>query len=155
MTLRLNKRILGLLTLHILFLSCSVTESGLTRKRIVMGNNNSYAFRIQVPKGDTGISKIYGGHGYSFGIGYNDSSFIYYTNDTYVATPNYFDNYKLIGFVTPIGGLQSDTVIGGQQSDGRYWKEVFHKGYYIGYKNVPKERVELFNKSLTTFQHAK
>jgi Ca2+-binding RTX toxin-like protein len=120
-----------------------------------MNRSHKYIYKIQVPHGDTGVSKIYGGHGNSFGVGYSDSSFIYYTNDTYIETPNYFDNYKLAGFATPIGGLQADTVIGGQQSDGKYWKEIFHNGYYIGYKNVPKERVELFDKSLITFRRTK
>jgi hypothetical protein len=107
---------------------------------------------MEVPNGDTGILKIYGGHGHSFGVGYKDSSFIYYSNDTYVATPNYFDNYKSVGFVIPIGGLQSDTILQGQQKDGKYWKEIFHNGSYIGYKNVPKEKLQLFDKSLTTFR---
>ena len=135
--------------------ACSVTESGLTKKRVRAGNNHRHFHKIQVPHGDTGVTIISGGHGYSFGFGYRDSSFIYFNNDTYVATPNGFDNYKLIGFMTPIGGLQSDTTIGGEQPDGRYWKEIFYNGYYIGYKNVPKERLELFNKSLSTFRHAR
>jgi hypothetical protein len=136
-------------------MACVATKNNLTSKRIVISRSHRYIYKIQVPKGDTGITKIYGGHGQGFGVGYKDSSFIYYTNDTYIATPNYFDNYKLVGFVTPIGGLQVDTVISGQQTNGKYWKEIFQKGYYIGYKNVPKENVELFNKSLATFRQTK
>ena len=132
-----------------------MTESNLTSKRIVFNGNHRYTYRIKVPKGDTGVSKIYGGHGHSFGVGYKDGSFIYYTNDTYVATPNYFDNYKSVGFASPIGGLQVDTVIGGQQADGKYWKEIFANGYFIGYKNVSKEKVHLFDKSLMTFRRTK
>ena len=155
MTLHQQKTFLYILTITSTLFACSVTENGLTSKHIVMNKNHKYVYKIQVPPNDTGISKIYGGHGHSFGVGYRDSSFIYYTNDTNVATPNYFDNYKLVNFVTPIGGLQVDTVIGGQQADGKYWKEIFQNGYYIGYKNVSKEKVELFNKSLTTFRRTK
>lgn len=102
--------------------------------------------------GDTGISKVFGGHGQSFSIKYDDGSFIYYTNDMYVAIPNYFENYNSIHFKTPVGGLQSDTTIGGQQKDGKYWKEIFHKNYYIGYKNVSKDQISLFEKALKTFK---
>jgi len=127
----------------------------MTSKRITMNKSHKYIYKIEVPVDDTGVSKIYGGHGHSFGIGYRDGSFIYYSSDILVATPNYFENYKSIGFAIPIGGLQADTIIGGQQPDGKYWKEIFHNGYYIGYKNVPRERMDLFNKSLMTFRQKK
>ena len=143
---------LYILTFSFTLVACSITENGLISKRVVLNKKNKYVYKIKVPNGDTGINKIYGGHGHSFEVGYRDSSFIYYTNDMYFATPNYFDNYKLIGFVIPVGDLQSDTVLQGQQKDGKYWKEIFHNGYYIGYKNIPKERVELFDKSLTTYK---
>jgi hypothetical protein len=117
-----------------------------------MNENYKHIYSIQVPKGDTCVSKVFGGHGQSFSIHYSDKSFIYYNDDNYVVTPNYFDNYKTINYVTPVGGLQSDTTIGGQQKDGKYWKEIFHKNYYIGYKNVSKNQVTLFDKSLETFE---
>jgi len=135
--------------------ACSLQEESLKGKRIVINRNHKYVYKIGVPLGDTGVLKIYGGHGHTFAIGYIDSSFIYYSNDRYVGTPNYFDNYKLIGFSTPIGGLQTDTIIGGKQSDGKYWKEIYHDGYYIGYKNVAKKKMQLFDKSLTTFRQVK
>ncbi len=132
--------------------ACSITKTGLTRKRIVMNENYKHIYSIAAPAGDTGISKIYGGHGQGFSINYIDGSFIYYTDDMYVATPNYFDNYKFINYTTPVGGPQSDTTIGGQQKDGKYWKETFHKNYYIGYKNVSKNKISLFDNSLKTFK---
>jgi hypothetical protein len=132
--------------------ACSVTDNGLTKKRIVINRNHKYVYKIGAPTGDTGIVKTYGGHGHGFEVRYRDSSFVYYTNDMYFATPNYFDNYKSINFTTPVGGLQVDTILQGEQKDGKYWKEIFHNGYYIGYKNVPKEKVELFDNSLTTFK---
>ena len=135
-----------------MLVACSIKENGLISKRVVLKGNHKYVYKIQVPFGDTGINKIYGGHGHSFEVGYKDSSFIYYTNDMYFATPNYFGNYKLIGFVTPIGGLQSDTVLRGRQNDGKYWKEIYHNGYYVGYKNIPNEKVAIFDRSLTTFR---
>ena len=155
MTLHQRNRLLYVLPFSVTLLACTVIQDGMVGKRIVVNRNHKYIYKIQVPEGDTGVSKIYGGHGHSFRVGYRDSAFIYYSNDTYVATPNDFDNYKLIGFATPIGGLQADTVIGGKQADGRYWKEVFHNGYYVGYKNVSKEKVELFDNSLATFRRTK
>jgi len=31
-----------------------------------------------------------------------------------------------------------------------YWTESYKRGYWIGYKNVPQEKVGLFDKSLMT-----
>ena len=132
--------------------ACSLTKTGLTRKRIIINENYKHIYSIDAPIGDTSISKIFGGHGQGFFINYIDGSFIYYTDDMYLATPNYPDNYKSINYNTPIGGLQSDTIIFGQQKDGKYWKEIFHKNHYIGYKNVSKNQVQLFDKSLETFK---
>jgi hypothetical protein len=132
--------------------ACSASKMGLTKKRIVMNENYKHIYSIAVPVGDTGISKIYGGHGQGFSINYIDDSFIYYTDDMYVATPNYFNNYTSINFTIPLGGLQSDTTISGQQKDGKYWKEIFHKNYFIGYKNVMENQVSIFDKSLESFK---
>ena len=151
MTLPNSYSFLIFATLTFLAFSCSVTNSGLTKKRIVIKRNHTYVYKITVPKGDTRVSKILGGHGNSFSIQYIDNSMIYFTDDMNYATPNYFDNYKTIGFKTPVGGLQTDTSISGLQTNGRYWKEIFHGGYYLGYKNVSKDKLELFNKSIQTF----
>lgn len=145
-------RLLYFFILALTLFACSITKTGLTKKKIVMNENYKHIYLIQIPKGNTDVSKIFGGHGQSFSIHYHDNSFIYYTDDMYVATPNYFENYKSINYVTPVGGPQSDTTIGGQQKDGKYWKEIFHKNYYIGYKNVSKNQISLFDKSLETFE---
>jgi hypothetical protein len=147
-----QRHVLIILTFSLILIACSVAEDGLTTRRVVINTDHKYVYKIQVPQDDTGVLKTFAGHGHSFGVGYRDSSFIYYIDDSHLATLNYSGNDTLVGFTTPIGGLQTDTVIGEQQVNGRYWKEVFHNGYYIGYKNVPKERLEAFDKSLRTFR---
>lgn len=145
-------RLLLFLIFALMLFACSMNKAGLAGKRIVVNENYKHVYSTRVPAGDTCVSKIFGGHGQGFSINYIDGSFIYYTDDMYVATPNYFDNYQSINYTTPVGGPQSDTTIGGQQKDGKYWKEIFHKNYYIGYKNVSKNQLSLFDKSLETFK---
>jgi hypothetical protein len=152
MTLHKKLKLLYFFIFTLTSFACSPTKTGLTKKGIVLNENYKHIYSIQVPKGDTGISKIFGGHGQSFSIQYPDNSFIYYSDDNYVRTPNYFDNYKSINYVVPVGGPQADTTIGGQQKDRKYWKEIFHKNYYIGYKNVSENQVVLYDKSLETFE---
>ena len=154
MTLRENLIIALTLTIFSL-LSCSRTITGLTKEQIVIQKK---VFKIQVPKGDKKVGTTIGGHGLWFTVIYPDSSFIYYTSDWAVITPNN-TNYKTIGFNPPPGGITSDSTIGGQQADGRFWKEIFHwkesykRGYWVGYKGVPQDKVSLFDKSILTLKH--
>jgi len=146
----LTKTILFLLA--IAMFACSRTFIGLTKERISVDKK---LFKIQVPRGAKRIEETIGGHGLWFTVIYPDSSFIYYSSDWAFITPNN-SNYKTIGFNPPPGGITSDSTIGGEQTDGRYWKEIFYwterykRGYWIGYKNVSKDRVSLFDKSLLT-----
>lgn len=150
-----NLTLLYFLIIGAMLYACATTKNGLTKKRIVMNESYKHLYVMQIPKGDVGVSKIFRGHGQGFLIQYPDNALIYYTDDISAATVNYPDNYKSINYVTPAGGLQSDTTIGGQQKDGTYWKEIFHPNYYIGYKNVSKNQILLFDKSLETFEQKK
>lgn len=42
-----------------------------------MNENYRNVYSIESPVGDTGISKIFGGHGQGFSINYNDGPFIH------------------------------------------------------------------------------
>ncbi len=108
---------------------------------------------FDVPKGCT-TWKFETHHGFTAGILYPDSSALYYWDDGYMMTPNK-DNYKTVSFEPPQGWAIGDTVLSGQQADGKYWKEKFTNRYWIGYKDVPKEEVKLFDKSLASFKRDK
>jgi mRNA-degrading endonuclease YafQ of YafQ-DinJ toxin-antitoxin module len=140
MTLHKNMQLLYFLIFTLISFACSPTKTGLTKKRIVMNENYKHIYSIQVPKGDTGVSKIFGGHGQSFSIQYPDNSFIYYSDDNYVATPNYFENYKSINYVVPVGGPQADTTIDGQQKTENIGKKSFIKIIISDIKTFPKIR---------------
>ena len=155
MAVRFQRHLLFILTFCLSAISCLAAEDGLTNRRVVIDGSHKYVYEIQVPKDDTGVLKIYGGHGNSFGLGYRDSSFIYYINDADVSTTNSSGNDEPGEYSIPGGGLETAKVISEQQVNGRYWKEVFHNGYYIGYRNVPKEKLDAFNKSLRTFNQSK
>jgi len=152
MTLRKVLNLTLLLTITLTLFDCSRTITGLTKERIEVQKT---VFKIQAPNGDKKVNTTIGGHGLWFTIIYPDSSFIYYTSDWAFVTPNN-NNYKTIGFNPPPGGITSDSTISGQQPDGRFWKEIFYwtesykRGYWIGYKNVPQDKVGLFDKSLLT-----
>jgi len=139
----------------LILIACSKSDFGLSSKRIKIGEKNKRVIRLSVPTGDTGMVKVVGYHGYSFSFSYIDSSFIYIVNDKYAATPNQFDCYEFSGYVVPVGGFQSDTILAGKQANGKYWKEVFQKGFYLGYKNVSSDRLELFDKALKTFRQGR
>ncbi|HVX26419.1 MAG TPA: hypothetical protein VHB70_08765 [Parafilimonas sp.] len=154
MTLRKTLNILTVLTLTFAFIACSQKITGLTKDKISIQKT---VFKVQIPKGDKLISKYYGGHGLMFTIVYADSSFFYYTDDWAVATPTNI-YYKSVGFYPPPGGITVDSTLSGQQPDGRYWKEIFHwnetfkSGTWIGYKNIPADKVSLADKSILTFK---
>jgi len=154
MTLHKTINITILITLTFALAACSRTIAGLTKEKIAIKKT---VFKVQVPKGDKAVNKYYGGHGVMFTIVYSDSSFLYYTDDRAFATPNY-NNYKAADFYPPPGGITADSTISGQQLDGRHWKEIFHwnesykGGYWTGYKNVPADKVSLFDKAVLTFE---
>jgi|GEM_PF-3194016 len=149
-----KRKSIFILLMTFLWFSCSKKITGLTQERIRIDKT---VFKIQAPKGDKKIGTTIGGHGLWFTIIYPDSSFIYYTSDWAVMTPNK-NNYQTIDFNPPPGGITSDSTISGQQLDKKFWKEKFtwiesyKNGYWIGYKNVPQDKVSLFDKSILTLK---
>ncbi|MBW6481217.1 MAG: hypothetical protein K0B37_17445 [Bacteroidales bacterium] len=101
---------------------------------------------------------------------YNDSSFVYITN--FMNTPNYenikslgdsvlqlrFQNEELTKQVNELLGKNQVTVLpdtfelSGMNSKSLFWKDIKIGKVSIGYDNVPKEKKELFDKSLKTLK---
>jgi hypothetical protein len=101
---------------------------------------------------------------------YNDSSFIYITN--FRNTPNYenikslgdsisilrFQNEELTKQVNELLGKNQIAVLpdtfelSGLNSKSLFWKDIKIGKVSIGYDNVPKEKKELFDKSLKTLK---
>lgn len=121
-------------------------KTRLTTEKIVFGK---LIFKINVPPGFKKIGKSWGGHGLTFSIVYSDTSSLYYTDDHFFVTPN-AANYRSTGFTPLPGGLTSDSTMGGRSANGKYWKEIYRNGYWLGYKNVTEERKSLFDLALTT-----
>lgn len=141
-----------------IILSCSTTNRQLTKEKITfnkshIGQRKSYSiYRPAFKNKEYRTSLFIGGHGNGFQIIYSDSATIYYSNDRYISSPNQY-NYSTIGwkgFEYP--NEQKDTIISGQQSDGRLWKEIRKGNDYIGYFNVSPTEKLLFDKAITTFK---
>lgn len=101
---------------------------------------------------------------------YKDSSFIYITN--FRITPNYenikslgdsvlqfrFQNEELTKAVNELLGkiqvavLPDTFELSGVNSKSLFWKDIKIGEVSIGYNNVPKEKKELFDKSLKTLK---
>lgn len=101
---------------------------------------------------------------------YDDSSYIYITNFTH--TPNYeniellgdsilqyrFQNEELVTEVNEILGKEELTVLprrfelSGKNRKSLFWKDIKIGEVSIGYVNVPREKKELYDKSLKTFR---
>ena len=151
------KTTVSILTLLLLF-SCSSVNNGLTKERIVFKKDQigyRITYSIFIPDlSNRQHNKLisFGGHGHGFEIIYADSSTIYYTNDHGMVTPNHknYERIKLKGHSTFYEN--KDTVLIGQQPDGRYWKEIRNGEDYFGYLNVMKQDKDLFDKSLKTIE---
>lgn len=144
------------LTLMLLF-GCSSSCNGLTKEKIVfkkdlIGYRTTYS--ISIPElSDRQHRKLrsFGGHGHGFEIIFSDSSTIYYTNDHGMVTPNH-RNYETVnwkGYKFLEG--EKDTVLNGQQTNGKYWKEIRKGEDCFGYFDVKGQDKEIFEKSLNTF----
>lgn len=101
---------------------------------------------------------------------YSDSSMIYLTN--FRNTPNYeniksmgdsianfrFQNVEMTKEINQTMGrevvkeLPDIFELSGIDNNSLYWKDIKFGKISIGYQNVPKERKELFDKSLTTLR---
>jgi hypothetical protein len=108
---------------------------------------------IDIPTGQNQVMKLVGGHGEGYNISYPDSSLIYFSNDKYVATPNY-KNLETIKW-KPLPGMTYDTTLFGQSSDGTYWKEIQMRGKWLGYLNVTADKKDLFDNSLKSLRPKK
>lgn len=126
-------------------------------------------YSLDVPKG-------YGIKGYEVTVEkerhyvYKDSSFIYITN--FKNTPNYenikslrdsvlqlrFQNEELTKQVNELLGKNQVAVLpdtfelSGVNNKSLFWKDIKIGKVSIGYDNVPKEKKELFDKSLKTLK---
>lgn len=143
-------------------------SEGLFRKKIAYEKpKRLFAKRkfliFNIPKNHQNILQTMSNHGFTASIYYPDSSTIYYWDDKGMMPPNK-NNYETISFEPPPGWNMGDTVVFGLQTNGKYWKEVFvgqnwidksFTPYWIGYKNVPKEKVMLFDKVLDLFKRDK
>lgn len=142
----------------LIFISCAgsdnlIEEKIIFRKRAI-GFRKSYKIKVpEISNQNYDINYLVGGHGHEFRIVYSDSSILYFNNDQAVASINY-DNYESIGFQeNPFEEMKKDTVIGGKQKNGLYWKElIFKDDSKLGYTNVPLNNKDLFDKSLKTFK---
>ena len=146
--------------------SCTMSKDLTTIKYSPKAN---IKYSLEVPKG-------YEVKGYEVTIEkerryvYSDSSFIYITN--FRITPNYenirslgdsvlqlrFQNEELTKQVNELLGKNQVTVLpdtfelSGKNSKSLYWKDIKVGLVSIGYENVPKEKKELFDKSLKTLR---
>jgi len=137
-----------LILIFISLMSFSKKEKELIKQRIKIEN---HVLIIDIPNDQHEIGRYIGGHGISFDIKYPDNSLIFYLDDNGLVSPNY-EYYPTINFKTLIGEEPKDTTISGEQPKGKFWKEKFFNGYSIGYNNVPKEKKDIFDKSLATFK---
>jgi hypothetical protein len=151
------KTTFSILTLMLL-IGCSFLNTELTKEKIVfkkdhIGHRMTYS--IYIPDfTNRQHNKLlsFGGHGHGFEIIYSDSSTIYYTNDHGMETPNH-KNYETINWKGyNIFEGEKDTILNGQQPDGRYWKEIRQGEEFFGYFNVVKQDKDLFDRSLKTLK---
>lgn len=89
----------------------------------------------------------------SYVFRYSDSSMIYITDGP--AAGENWDNIKNDSLDTKllIANLDKDTLIlSGIDKKGLYWKNSFYGTFGVGYKNVPKEKKEMFEKCVSGFK---
>lgn len=150
--------------LFLAIISCSVskrdlqTNCGLIRESIVFKKQHNckrQTYSIDRPNmvgKSQFIILVIGYHGNGFQIIYSDSAIIYYSNDYFTTTSN-FKNYDSIGWQRSNYNQNGiDTILTGKQTDGRFWKEIIKNGDFMGYLNVAKQDVEIFDKALLTFK---
>jgi hypothetical protein len=156
-----------LLGVVLILTSCTVNKDLTTVKYSPAQAHSGYY--LDVPKG-------YEFKGYEVTIEkerryvYNDSSFVYITN--FRNTPNYenikslgdsvlqlrFQNEELTKQVNELLGKNNIRVLpdtfelSGMNSKSLFWKDIKIGKVSIGYDNVPKEKKELFDKSLKTLR---
>jgi len=126
-------------------------EKDLVKQRIKIEN---HVLLISTPNYKNKLSCYVGGHGISFDIKFSDKAQIFYNADKALGIPT-SDFYKSINYVYPLGEIPRDTIIGGEQPNGKYWKEKIINGNSIGYINVSKSKKEVFDKSIETFKKQK
>ena len=148
--------------------SCTMNNN-LTRVKFYSTQANTNCYYIDIPK-------EYEFKGYEVTIEkerryiYDDSSFVYITNFKY--TPNYenikslgdsviqfrFQNEELTKQINELLGknkiiILPDTFeLSGLNNKSLFWKDIKIGKISIGYDNVPKEKKELFDKSLKTLR---
>jgi hypothetical protein len=133
--------------LSLFVLSGFQSDNGLEKFKMTINKTKLY---IDIPHGYRQSLKLVGGHGEGYNISYTDGSLIYFSNDRYLATPNY-NNLETIKW-KPLPGTTYDTTFFGQSSDGTYWKEIQMRGKWLGYLNVTADKKDLFDNSLKSLR---
>lgn len=118
-----------------------------------------YDYRMNIPKGYINHLIIAGSHGNEYQYWYTDSVLLYISNESGMTTPNY-DNIKQAGygskkfeFFIKHGDFNGEPLeLSGKNQKGFYWKEISIGEMYFGYKNVPLEKKEIFDKALYSIQ---
>lgn len=84
---------------------------------------------------------------------YSDSSCVYITDGS--ASGENYNNIKEEKKMDTLlyAQLENDTLIlSGIDKKKLYWKNCFYRSYTIGYKNVTKEKKDIFDKSIDSFK---
>lgn len=125
-------------------------KNGLADEYVVIKKDTTAIFEMKLPEGyATRYQLIEGGAEPACTVPYPDGAVLYCADHNNIPSEA---GYTMLDFVTADGAWQPDTVRNGLQPDGRCWKVVFRQGWFVGYKNVRKERAGIFDRSLQTLR---
>ena len=131
-------------------LSCK-TNKLLTR--ISYPLNDKANLHLSIPKGYDFFHTKGGAEFDTYLYIYSDSSCVYITDGS--ASGENYNNIKEEKKMDTLlyAQLENDTLIlSGIDKKKLYWKNCFYRSYTIGYKNVTKEKKDIFDKSIDSFK---
>ncbi|MBK8706250.1 MAG: hypothetical protein IPN33_23590 [Saprospiraceae bacterium] len=159
-------RILSIIFVFFLLVSCSSTlnYSGKLRLRrldfedCLLEQKGFSTIEVTSPRGYS--LKKYNYHGFcEYRFKYRDSLFFYISTEIYSGSNVNSANRKNIGIDTyaidrslePVDTIKNY----GKQPDGNYWLEYILGGHVVGYANVPPDRLDEFNRAVSSIKQIK
>ena len=119
-------------------------------------DNQEYigVYYLNIPKGGVLDKKIHTGDYHSeFRVNYPDSSIIYITNNEVRGSVLNFENRVRQGFDVYRKEHLLDTIsVSAQLLNGDYWRETILGQVVVGYINVPSNKTERYDKSISTIR---
>jgi hypothetical protein len=122
-------------------------------KRFTEGSSYSQNYLLTVPDGGK-LVKLNTGHIYKeYQLIFPDSSVIYITNNIESGSRlNYKNRYKDNAIIIRRSNENDSLLLGGMQTNGRFWKEYFIKDMVVGYCNVNADNKIIYDETLSTLR---